>query len=84
MVAETVKQFGTVDIQVKQRWNRIGAAAAEGPLRGAMGPDAGSEAERLFLCCQAVIPTMMKQGKGRIINIGSLAGRRMTFFGSAD
>jgi len=26
----------------------------------------------------------MKQNKGRIININSLAGRRMTFFGSAD
>jgi len=38
----------------------------------------------VFLCCQAVIPVMMKQNKGRIININSLAGRRMTFFGSAD
>jgi NAD(P)-dependent dehydrogenase (short-subunit alcohol dehydrogenase family) len=27
---------------------------------------------------------MMKQGKGRIINIGSSAGKRMSFFGSAD
>jgi NAD(P)-dependent dehydrogenase (short-subunit alcohol dehydrogenase family) len=27
---------------------------------------------------------MIKQGSGRIINISSLAGRRMTFFGSAE
>ena len=27
---------------------------------------------------------MTKQNSGRIINIGSLAGRRMSFFGSAD
>ena len=38
----------------------------------------------VFLCCQAVIPQMTKQNSGRIINIGSLAGRRMSFFGSAD
>jgi len=38
----------------------------------------------VFLCCQAVIPQMMKQGKGRIVNISSTAGIRMTFFGSVD
>ena len=38
----------------------------------------------VFLCCPAVIPQMTKQNNGRIINIGSLAGRRMSFFGSAD
>ena len=38
----------------------------------------------VFLCCQAVIPQMMKQKKGRIINIGSTASIRMTFFGSAE
>ena len=31
----------------------------------------------VFLCCQAVIPQMMKQNKGRIINIGSTASIRM-------
>jgi 3-oxoacyl-[acyl-carrier protein] reductase len=28
-----------------------------------------------FLCCQAVIPTMIRQGGGRIINIASSAGK---------
>ena len=37
-----------------------------------------------FLCCQAVIPQMMKQGKGRIVNIGSTASIRMTFLGGVD
>ena len=38
----------------------------------------------VFLCCKAVIPIMMAKGKGRIVNIGSTAGVRMTFFGGAD
>jgi NAD(P)-dependent dehydrogenase (short-subunit alcohol dehydrogenase family) len=38
----------------------------------------------VFLCCQAVIPTMIENKKGKIVNIASLAARRMSFFGSAD
>jgi NAD(P)-dependent dehydrogenase (short-subunit alcohol dehydrogenase family) len=38
----------------------------------------------VFLCCKAVLPTMMQQNKGRIINIGSTASIRMAFFGSLD
>ncbi len=44
----------------------------------------GVNLKGVFLCCQAVIPHMMKQGKGRIVNIASTAGIRMTFFGSVD
>ncbi|MEP1209956.1 MAG: SDR family NAD(P)-dependent oxidoreductase [Rhizobiaceae bacterium] len=29
----------------------------------------------VFLCCKAIIPSMKRQGWGRIINLGSLAGR---------
>ena len=84
MVAAAVERFGSVDILVnnagiestptllkditEEQWDRV----LQVNLKG------------VFLCCQAVIPVMMKQNKGRIININSLAGRRMTFFGSAD
>ena len=84
MVAETVKRFGALDVMVnnaaiemtphllkdipKAQWDRITAVNVTG----------------VFLCCQAVIPQMMKQNKGRIINIASIAALRMTFFGSAD
>jgi NAD(P)-dependent dehydrogenase (short-subunit alcohol dehydrogenase family) len=84
MVAATVAKFGTVDILV----NNAGIESSPMLLKDI--PEAqwdrvlGVNLKGVFLCCQAVIPVMMKQSKGRIININSLAGRRMTFFGSAD
>ncbi len=84
MVDAVVKKYGRLDILVnnagiestpmlvkdipEEQWDRVQSVNLKG----------------VFLCCQAVIPQMMKQGGGRIINISSLAGRRMTFFGSAD
>ena len=84
MAAATVKRFGAIDILVnnagiegtpcltkdlsEEQWDRV----------------LGVNLKGVFLCCQAVIPQMMKQKKGRIVNIASTAGIRMTFFGSLD
>lgn len=84
MVEATVKQYGHLDILVNN-------AGIEGPphLLHEL-PEAqwdrvlGINLKGVMLCCQAVIPTMIKQKQGRIINIGSTASIRMTFFGSAD
>jgi NAD(P)-dependent dehydrogenase (short-subunit alcohol dehydrogenase family) len=84
MAAATVKEFGAIDILVnnagiegppcltkdlaEEQWDRVLNANLKG----------------VFLCCQAVIPQMMKQGGGRIVNIGSTAAIRMTFFGGPE
>jgi len=34
----------------------------------------------IFLCCQAVLPVMVKQGHGRIVNVSSLAARTYSYF----
>jgi NAD(P)-dependent dehydrogenase (short-subunit alcohol dehydrogenase family) len=84
MVTATVKQFGAIDILVNNAgidskpvftkdmpeadWDRVMAVNLKGP----------------FLCCQAVIPTMITKKYGRIINISSDAGARMTFFGGSN
>jgi NAD(P)-dependent dehydrogenase (short-subunit alcohol dehydrogenase family) len=84
MVAAAIKQFGGVDILVnnagiestpcllhemsEQQWDKV----------------IGVNLKGVFLCCKAVLPAMIAKGKGKIINVASTAGIRMTFFGSAD
>ena len=84
MVEETLKHFGTIDILVnnagtqtppnqvqdlsEEQWDQILSLNLKGP----------------FLCCRAVIPTMIKKKKGKIINIASQAALRMSIFGSAE
>lgn len=84
MVAATLEAFGTVDILV----NNAGIEAT--PCLAHEMPEAqwdrvlGINLKGTFFCCQAVLPTMIAKGSGRIINIASTAGIRMTFFGSID
>jgi 3-hydroxybutyrate dehydrogenase len=74
MVDETVGHFGGVDILVnnagiskvipflettEEGWDRIMAIN----LKGA------------FLCCQAILPIMVRRGKGKIINMSSQSGK---------
>jgi len=84
MVDATVDRFGSVDILV----NNAGIQSTPRLLKDISEAQwdhvLGINLKGVFLCCRAVIPVMMTQNKGRIININSLAGRRMTFFGSAD
>jgi NAD(P)-dependent dehydrogenase (short-subunit alcohol dehydrogenase family) len=74
VVGEVLGQWGAVDILVnnagiyevlpaeaisEQQWDRLLAVNLKGT----------------FLCCQAVIPAMKRQGAGRIISIASSAGK---------
>ena len=84
MVAAAVRHFGGVDILVnnagierppvllhemsEEQWDVVLAVNLKG----------------VFLCCKAVLPSMIAKGKGKIVNIGSTASIRMTFFGSVD
>lgn len=84
MIASAAQRFGDVDILVNN-------AGIEGPPRlledlpvEQWDDVLGINLKGVFLCCKAVLPTMSARGSGRIINISSIAGRRMTFFGSID
>ena len=71
----TLKDFGKIDILVNnagiaginktvwetdyEEWRKVLRINLDGP----------------FICCKAVVPTMLKQGYGRIVNIASIAGK---------
>ena len=84
MVAQTLSAFGTVDILV----NNAGIEGTPTLLQDLTEEQydrvMGVNAKGVLLCCQAVLPTMMAKRAGKIVNIGSIAGLRMTFFGSID
>lgn len=77
MVAKTVLEFGRIDILV----NNAGISRRK-PI-ASMSPDERPMSEEewgrvlntnltsVFLCCRAVAPHMMQQGRGTIINISS-------------
>ena len=84
MVAATVKQFGGVDILVNNAGIERTPCLLHEMSEQQWDLVLGVNLKGVFLCCKAVLPSMIAKGKGKIVNIGSIASIRMTFFGSAD
>lgn len=84
MAGQTLEAFGAIDILVnnagvggtvsfmhdvtEENWDRVMDVNAKG----------------ILFCCQAVLPAMTARGKGKIVNIDSIAGMRMAFFSSVE
>lgn len=82
MVEQTVKYWGTIDILV----NNAGIGSS------VMVEDMNEEEWRrvidvnltgVFLCSKAVLPVMKEKGYGKIVNVASIAGKRMSIYGGA-
>jgi NAD(P)-dependent dehydrogenase (short-subunit alcohol dehydrogenase family) len=75
LVKEMKSLWGSVDILVN---NAGGALNTPYPLEEIEEKDwnlvVDVNLKGTFLCCQAVIPEMVKQGRGSIVNISALAG----------
>jgi NAD(P)-dependent dehydrogenase (short-subunit alcohol dehydrogenase family) len=84
LAAEAVKNFGAIDILVNNAGIESHPVLTKELTEASWDRVININLKGVFLCCQAVIPQMMKQNKGRIINIGSTASIRMTFFGSLE
>lgn len=82
MVSQSLAHFGRLNFLVNNAgiiraapflelepamWDRLVSVNLRGP----------------YLCCRAVLPHMMKQGKGVIVNVSSMAGRNVSNFGGA-
>jgi 3-oxoacyl-[acyl-carrier protein] reductase len=73
--AATLKAFGRIDILV----NNAGIAGVNKTVAD-LSYDEWRQVMKInldgpFICCKAVVPTMMKQNYGRIVNIASIAGK---------
>lgn len=81
MVAETLRAFGKIDVLVNNAG--IGERIKPQDFKSIadMPPDAWDELmsvnlRGVFMACRAVVPEMIKNGGGSIINISSIAGLR--------
>ncbi|MEH2509682.1 NAD(P)-dependent dehydrogenase (short-subunit alcohol dehydrogenase family) [Nitrobacteraceae bacterium AZCC 1564] len=73
--AATLKTFGRIDILV----NNAGIAGVNKTVAD-LSYDEWRQVMKInldgpFICCKAVVPTMMRQNYGRIVNIASIAGK---------
>ena len=71
-----MKAFGRIDILV----NNAGIAGTERRRPGTIRSTTGTQVMRVnldgqFYCCRAIVPLMIAQNYGRIVNIASIAGK---------
>lgn len=83
LVEDVHQRYGRIDILVN---NQGGSMGLNVPLEQ-LDEDVWSQLLTLnltsvFLCCKYVVPIMKEARWGRIVNISSIAGRSMSFFGS--
>ena len=77
LVERTLAEFGRVDILVNNAGGSNGANYKRGPLLETEETDfdesIAANLKSVWLCAKAVTPTMLRQGRGAIINISSVA-----------
>lgn len=77
MVAGCIRRFGRIDVLV----NNIGGSAAGGPVElteEAWDSQIDVNLKSVFLGCKHVLPQMVAQGGGAIVNTASTSGLRWT------
>ncbi|MFO1398690.1 MAG: SDR family NAD(P)-dependent oxidoreductase [Burkholderiales bacterium] len=84
LVAQTLAAFGTIDILVNNAGIEVPPSLVRDLPEAQWDRVLGVNLKGAFLCAQAVLPTMMANRRGKIVNIASTAAIRMSFFGSAD
>ena len=83
MVASTLDCYPTIDILV----NNAGIVGPVGPLQD---NDVSHWVQTIqlnvigvFLCCRAVLPTMLARNSGKIVNMSGVGGRNLSAYGAS-
>jgi NAD(P)-dependent dehydrogenase (short-subunit alcohol dehydrogenase family) len=84
MIARGVDRFGAVNILVNNAGIGGSSILTKDMPQEAWERTVSVNPNGAFYCCQAVIPGMIEKGEGKIVNIASLAARRMSKLGGAD
>jgi NAD(P)-dependent dehydrogenase (short-subunit alcohol dehydrogenase family) len=75
VVGETLSQFGRIDVLINNAGSSWGAPVEEMRLED-WNKVIETNLTGTFLCAQAVGKVMIRQGRGKIVNIASIAGLR--------
>ncbi len=75
LMEQAIARFGRIDILI----NNVGGTIWAKPYEHYEAPEIEMEIRRSLFptlwCCHAVLPTMLKQGRGTIVNVSSIATR---------
>ncbi|BBK32336.1 NAD(P)-dependent dehydrogenase (short-subunit alcohol dehydrogenase family) [Stella humosa] len=75
MVAAVLARFGRIDVL----HNNVGGSVTGGPIEMSVDDFRGQldlNLTSVFITCKAVLPAMVRQGAGAVINVGSIGGLR--------
>lgn len=84
MVDEGVRRFGSIYILVNNAGIGGASCLVKDTPHQMWNRTLGVNLTGIFNCCQAVVPQLVKNGRGKIVNIASLAARRISKLGGAD
>jgi len=76
-VADCIARFGRIDVLV----NNVGGSAKGGPVEmeeDIWDAQVDHNLKSVFLSCKHVLPHMLRQGRGAIVNLSSTSGLRWT------